>query len=126
MHVQCVVPIRTVNELNAHEHWRVRLRRSKAQHAAIALVLSQFNGVKASMKPPYFIQLDRVSPGKLDQFDGLPSAFKFVIDAICKWLGVDDGSDAISGIDFTQRTGAPREYAVGIWISGKTEEEAAQ
>jgi len=39
----------------------------------------------------FAVTLTRIAPGVLDFRDGLPSAFKHVLDELCVWLGVTDG-----------------------------------
>lgn len=86
------VPLKTVNELNDHSHWRVRHRRSQQQHAVMADALRCFK-----LPPlPVVVTFTRYSPGStpLDS-DGAFAAMKFVRDAIAKAYGVDDGGTEI-------------------------------
>lgn len=92
------VPVKTVSELNRHEHWRIRAKRAKAQHRAIgyALVANHraiiFVG-KMAKPGPLHVHLTRLSARKLDS-DNLAGALKHCRDAVAKFLGVDDGNEA--------------------------------
>jgi hypothetical protein len=93
--VAFVLDIKTVNELNRHEHWRVRAKRAKKQHGLAMLVT-------ASKMPwpwlwPVTVSLTRLSPSKgLDAHDGLPASQKFIVDGIAEALGVDDADPRIT------------------------------
>lgn len=80
------IPLRTENELNDHKHYRVRQQRAARQHEAVAAAM-----MGTPHTPPASVMLTRYSPKQLDPFDGLPASFKFVVDALCEWWGIDDG-----------------------------------
>lgn len=105
------VPVKTVSELNRHEHWRIRAKRAKLQHAAVGIALiaegfvrnivdSPTNGAAAMLRSlrvkrylPLHVHLIRLSARKLDT-DNLAGALKHCRDAVAKFLGVDDGNEA--------------------------------
>lgn len=90
-----VVPVRTVSELNRHEHWRLRQKRAKAQHEAVHVgVLAWVQRYQQGIVRcgPMHIHLTRIAPRKLDT-DNLAGALKHVRDAVAKFLGVDDGDE---------------------------------
>jgi len=106
------ISVKTVNELNDHRFWRVRHRRSKQHHAAVAAALI---GVK--LPPlPVRVRFTRYSPGtrKLDS-DGAFAAMKFVRDAVAKAYGVDDGGDEIEWAWPVRQERAP-SYGVRVEI----------
>jgi hypothetical protein len=86
------VPLKTINELNDHSHWRNRQCRAKQQHKAMAKALAQHR----KLPLPIRVTFTRYAPGSkpLDS-DGAFAAMKFVRDAMAKVYGVDDGSDVI-------------------------------
>jgi hypothetical protein len=108
----------TVNDLNAHEHWRVRQRRAKAQHAAVNFASMEQRCDKALLGLfPCRIKFTRIAPGNgLDTGDGLNSSFKFVRDAVCKMIGVDDRAKGYDW-DYDQRRGGKGEYAVIVEVT---------
>lgn len=110
--ISVILPIRTVNELNMHSHWRLRQRRAKAQNQAVAFALNP----KQKPALPCRVHLTRIAPSRgLDKHDGLPASLKFVADGVALWLGVNDRDERIS-FSYEQRRGAAREYAVSIVI----------
>jgi hypothetical protein len=87
-----LIPLKTVNELNRHEHFRTRHNRSVWQRDAIAYAL------RASLRPfvgvPVTVTLTRIAPSSgLDAHDGLPSSMKFVVDALAELLGEKNDRD---------------------------------
>lgn len=84
------IPVEVVSEANRRDHWRVRNKRRKYQQAMVAFALAaarKYAGVVT-------VQLTRIGKRKLDD-DNLVSAFKATRDQVAKWLGVDDGDDAV-------------------------------
>lgn len=80
------VPLRTVSEANAHEHWRVRQRRAKRQrNAATLFVRVGYDRLTL----PATIRLTRYGKGQLDD-DNLAGSFKHIRDGIADAFGVDD------------------------------------
>lgn len=110
--VSVILPLKTVNELNRHEHWRGRQRRAKAQRAAVQLSLNP----KRKPSLPCRVHLTRIAPSSgLDKHDGLPASMKFIVDGVAAWLGVDDSDERIQ-FSYEQRRGGSREYAVSIVV----------
>lgn len=109
------LPIRTVNELNDHKHWRTRQKRAKAQRSTtLAHMLALATRTRIPTGRVHTVTLTRVAPSAgLDAHDGLPASCKHVVDGIADWIGKDDGK---SGIKWTydQRRGKALEYAVEV------------
>ena len=113
--ISIVIPVRTVSEANAHEHWRKRQRRAKEQRGIVALMLGA-----SHVRPPVpcVVTITRIAPGKLDD-DNLAGSQKHVRDGIADWLGVNDRDPRVK-YEYAQRKGKPKEYAVQIEIMVKT------
>jgi hypothetical protein len=115
--------IKLESEANAHTHWRVRQRRAKAQRAAVDLHLlaagaaPRRRAVACLRAGGLRVRVTRVAPHALDSDNATGSA-KHVRDAVAKWLGVDDGSKAVSW-EVEQAHGQPREHAVLIQLWGR-------
>jgi hypothetical protein len=108
------VPVKTVNELNDHSHWRVRQKRAKGQHQAVAACL---HGVPRPALP-VVVQFTRYSPGTtpLDD-DGAVAAVKHVRDAVAKWLGVDDADERVKWIMPPRQVTCQPAYGVRLEFS---------
>ena len=96
------IPIKTVSEANAREHYMTKATRAKRHRAASFMALHT---------RPKTITLTRVGVRKLDS-DNLQSSLKATRDGIADWLGEDDGSDSLTWV-YKQRGGA---YAVEVEI----------
>lgn len=108
-----VLPLRTVNSLNAREHWRTRACRAKTErNTAYFLVGAEL----CRWVAPITVLMTRVAPRKMDD-DGAIASMKNIRDGIADRFGVNDGSDAIAW-KYAQRKGKPKEYAVEIEITG--------
>lgn len=105
------IPIRTVSELNRHEHWRARHQRSKQQRA---LTLAHLTRHKRPAGEAYTIRLTRLAPRSLDP-GNLEASFKWVQDAIADWLGIDDGDSRLR-FAYGQEQGVPKQYGVRVSI----------
>ncbi len=92
MSVSIPIPgLRTECELNKHEHWRVRHRRSTKQRDLVTLVLQRTVTRQMMAVAPLIVTLTRIAPSAgLDVGDNLNSSQKFVRDAIAMLLGIDD------------------------------------
>lgn len=112
------LPIKTVSESNTSEHWSKSHKRHKTQKKQIAwwwLTLED--------KPqlPCCVKLTRIAPRALDSHDNLPTALKWIADAIAaklvpnKQAGRADDSKEITW-SYDQKKGQPKEYAVLIEI----------
>lgn len=105
-----IVPIRTVSELNRHEHWRHRQKRARAQRAAVMLIVP--TRVTFPYRPePVHVHITRLAARKLDT-DNLASSQKAARDAIATLLGVDDGNERLVTWSYGQEQ--QRGYAVRI------------
>lgn len=121
-----VAPIKTVSEANAHEHWRARQKRAKAQRSA-AVILTAAHAATAgivvssgnyyALAGPMVVTLTRIAPRSLDS-DNLAGSAKHVRDGIADALGIDDRNPIVEW-RYAQRRGAPKQYAVEIHISPK-------
>lgn len=105
------IGIRTVNEANAHEHWRKRYARTRAQRHAVALALARHR----PPTPPVRVTLQRIAPRAMDS-DNAIIALKTVRDAIAAWLGVDDGPHDTRAAWHYEPQGKAKDYAVRIEI----------
>lgn len=106
------IPIRTVSESNAHEHWRRRQKRAKAQRGLVAMMC------RATLTKPAIpcrIRLTRVAPRKLDQ-GNIAGALKHVQDGVADWIGIDDRRDDLVRYEHDQKRGQASEYAVIVSI----------
>ncbi len=84
------LPIRTVNESNNRDHWRVRAKRNASNRFASEMLCTKW----LQKISDGTVRLTRIGPGVLDD-DGVVSALKAVRDGIAEWLGIDDGDPRI-------------------------------
>ena len=77
--IELHIPILTVSEANCSEHWTAKNKRHQKQKLMVKGHLLR-NGT--SIPLPCHVKLTRVSPRTLDIGDNLPSAFKWIKDAI--------------------------------------------
>ncbi len=105
------LPIKTISETNAREHWTKRHRRRALQRSTTTLVTRQ---VLSKVSLPVVVRLERVSPGILDD-DNLRGALKACRDGIADALGVNDGDPRITW-EYAQRRGKRGEYAVNLTV----------
>jgi hypothetical protein len=109
------VPVKTVSEANAHEHWRRRQQRAKGQRLAAklqAMTAERQLELRGVPKPRLVVRLTRVGARRLDS-DNLHGSMKHVRDGIADWLGIDDGRDDLVTWEYPpQQTGKP----VGVWV----------
>lgn len=101
MRLEFCVPVKTVSEANAHEHWRVRAKRAKAQRAAARLAC---DAAMRQLVAPIIVHLTRVGVRKLDS-DNLHGSCKHLRDGIADSLGINDGRDDLVTWQYAQRTG---------------------
>lgn len=108
------VPVRTVSEANAHEHWRRRQKRALQQRLA---VWAYWKAVPRTVELPVVVRLTRVAPRAMDS-DNAVGALKHVRDEIAELLGVDDGPQEkrVTWEYPPQEKGARNEYAVIIEV----------
>jgi hypothetical protein len=89
-----LVPLRTGRGLNDRVHHMVRHRMNQGEQEMVLW------SIKATRmyppRPPCTVTLTRISPASrpLDD-DNLRGALKNVRDAVAKWIGIDDGDDAV-------------------------------
>jgi hypothetical protein len=125
--VSAYLPIRIASAMNLREHWTVRSRRIKGERAAARLAVlassgaSTYTGAKA-FRLPVVVTLTRIAPRQLDD-DNLASGFKGIRDGVAEALGTDDRNPLVTW-RYAQRRGDPREYAMTIEITPRTEPEA--
>ena len=109
------VPIRTVSEANAHEHWRHRQKRAKGQRATTArVILSAFGVGRLAGIASSVVTLTRIAPRALDG-DNCVGAMKHCRDGAADAMGIKDNDPRVSW-QYDQRRGGPKEYAVEIAI----------
>jgi hypothetical protein len=110
--VTFILPIRTVSESNAHEHWRIRHRRSKEQREA-AHIRTLGMAKQLQLPPqPWRITLTRIGKRRLDTGNN-PGSMKHVQDGLCDALKIDDGDERHDWI-YKQRI--EKQYAVEVRI----------
>jgi hypothetical protein len=122
--VRVLLPIRTVSLANAHEHWRVRQRRAKAERlqTRIALIVMGAEiGRDAVPQPPCQVALTRIAPRDLDS-DNLSPSCKSIRDEIAAFLGIDDRDPRVTWV-YDQRRGKAREYSVEVEIKAARPQE---
>lgn len=107
-----MLPVRTVSEANAHEHWRKRAKRAKHQRGLAVLVM-RGHGYKIPA-PPLFVRITRIAPRALDS-DNLAGSQKHVRDGVADWLGINDRDPRIQWV-YAQAKGAPKFYAVRVEV----------
>lgn len=118
--ISFVLPLRTVNETNAHGHWRGRQRRAKQQRGTAAAVMrTHVNGAHWSRLEPITVTLTRIAPSNGLDDDSLPASCKSVRDGIAD--AINGGQDRTERIAwrYAQARGKPREYAVLVRIEQK-------
>lgn len=102
-----VIPMETGRGMNNREHFRVRIKRVRAERECVAWEL-----VKRRRPPvPCSVLLTRFAPSNGLDDDNLAGALKGIRDEVAKWLGVDDGNRNTVRYRYAQARGA---WAVGI------------
>lgn len=81
------------SEQNQRCHWAVRHRRFKAQAAALAVVWRA--SVTGELPLPLRVTFTHLGR-RMDEHDGLRAAFKGLVDAAAKLIGVDDGDPRVT------------------------------
>lgn len=108
-----VLPIRTKSEMNCRDHWRVVDKRKHEHYAITRAVLSGVQRWRLT-RGPWLVTLTRVGPRRIDS-DGATSGSKFLRDEIARWLGCDDGDDAMVTWEYAREI-APA-YGVRVRIT---------
>ena len=104
-------PIKVVNELNAHDHWRARARRARMQHMVMRAFLATHAARLDAAGKTLVVTMTRLSPRSYDS-DGTVACFKHARDSIAQFLGRDDGPK--SGITWECKW--ERSKVVGIRV----------
>lgn len=97
------LPIKTVNSLNAREHWAKRARRAKQERRLAYITTTKH-------PTPCRVHLVRCGPRLMDD-DGVIASLKNVRDGIADRIGVDDGSELIK---FTYGQRKLKDYRVEV------------
>ncbi len=95
--------LRLVSEANAHQHWRVRSARAKAQRTAVTLVLRGTVAAQMMHVAPLVVTITRVAPSSGLDSDNLVGSGKHVRDAIAGVLGIDDRSPLVTWVVAQER-----------------------
>lgn len=117
--LQAVVGVRTYRGLNDRGHWRVHHER--AQH----IKTQTFWALRAARPPAKYegetliVTLTRVGPTRGLDKDNLQGSLKYARDSIAEFIGVDDGSDAVTW-RYEQRRGAVWRVEIYIAIAPGT------
>lgn len=105
-----VSDLRIVSEANQRGEWK-RIKRKNAQQVRL---WAKFWSMRERPKLPVVVTVTRLAPRMIrDRHDNLRSGFKGVIDEIARWLGCDDGSDAVRWVVEQQKHGG---YGIEILI----------
>lgn len=115
--ITVTIPLKTVTESNAKEHWRTKARRAKGQRDAsgltIAAELHQCGLRDGKSRLPLTVLLTRLAPGTLDD-DNNVSAAKHVRDGVADALGIDDRDPRVTWLYAQEKA---KGYAVRITIT---------
>lgn len=106
---------RLVSLTNAHEHWRHRQRRAKAQREAAHLLLISEISKHGQPQLPAVVTITRYGKRKLDD-DNLAASAKHVRDGVADALQVDDGDGQMVRWEYRQEIG--QAYGVRIQVEG--------
>lgn len=91
------IPIRTVSEANARDHWTKKKSRTSEQRGLARVFCRDAKRLKVAL--PLTITLTRVSPtGKTLDDDNLASALKATRDGVADALGIDDGDKRLTWV----------------------------
>jgi len=85
-----ILGLKTVSEMNMHEHWHSRLKRSKHQKSTVSLVLRGTVTHMMLSLAPLRVTMTRIAPSVGLDSDNMVSSQKYVRDAIAESLGVND------------------------------------
>lgn len=114
------LPIKTVSEMNAREHWARRAARSRQARQLAAwgagAVLAEYRKSLEQRRPGVVhVLLTRIAPRQLDD-DNLRSALKATRDGITDALGLHCDRDGRLRWDYEQARGEPKQYAVKVTV----------
>lgn len=116
--VRIHLPLRTVSETNAREHWRVKANRARMQRglAKNACFGNGVDGIASAAKwnrEKLIVTMIRIGKRYLDN-DNLAASFKHVRDGIADACGVDDGSDFY---EWRYEQAKDSQYAIEVRIT---------
>ena len=106
------IPLRTVSEANARDHWSKKARRVK-HHRSTARLLTQQAARATAL--PVDVTLTRIAPSSGLDDDNLAGALKSVRDGIADAFGVDDRDPRIV---WRCAQGRGKQYWVEVEIAG--------
>lgn len=91
------LPLRTISEINTHEHWtKVHKKVGHHRRSVEMAMRAHANARCLKIKPPCSVRLTRIAPDALDVTDNNPAALKHVIDGVADWLGINDRSPTVT------------------------------
>ncbi len=93
-----------VSEANMRCHWAERRKRMAGQKDQLLLAILLGRHQRPLIENLTRITFTRIGGRKLDS-DNLAGAFKGVRDALCGWLGIDDGDDVRLTFSYAQEKG---------------------
>ncbi len=106
------IPIKTISESNAREHYYVKARRVKRQRDAAYMCVRSKMVDWRSEAPCETVRIVRIAPRPLDT-DNLQGALKAIRDGVSDALGIDDAPGLLEW-EYGQQKGNPKEYAVRV------------
>jgi hypothetical protein len=115
--VVVLVPIRTISEANARDHWAKKAKRVKHQRGLTKLLVGQAFALAGVPGFPCTVTLTRIAPSRGLDSDNLASALKSTRDGVSDALGVDDGHPWVKWL-CAQRRGSKGQWAVEVQITG--------
>ena len=110
--LQFTIPIATISENNARDHWRKKQKRVRGQRAYAAAWVRSVCDPTSRKRLPSLIRLNRLSPRLLDG-DNLQGALKAIRDGVADGLGISDGPEGVPWL-YGQRRAANRGVDVII------------
>ncbi len=124
-HLLVTLPIRTVSEMNAREHWSKATKRKQQQSGIVEAVFGRIPLVTETLRSwaPLTVTLTRVAPMRMD-CDNSVISMKRVRDSIAKVIGIDDGDDRLTWVYERE---IAKAYGVRVTIAprGRIETTAA-
>lgn len=115
--ISLTLPLKTISESNAREHWASKNRRVSAQRTCVELALRARIAGRVDAVMPCTIRLTRIAPRPLDD-DNLRGALKACRDGAADALGIQDNDPRVAWT-YDQRKGAPRVYALELALTPK-------
>jgi hypothetical protein len=122
--LHATLPIRTVNALNAREHWAVKSKRAAKQREAARYILQSLSPLPVLPWTVYLVRTRPNNRGTMDTTDGLRASLKHIVDAIAESGGVDDADEANISVEYDQQV--DREYGYGVRVRIETRREGAE